>query len=104
MYSERGSVELILMLVFILSLQLSLWILTRQMSLQVLDAYGVMDPIEADETLEFKDFDALGQTLPAPAPLIDFGADDTHGKDAQALCAIVSRFGCANASRSFRCN
>jgi hypothetical protein len=102
--SEEGSAELLLMLAFMLVLQLGLWELTRQMSQQVTDAYGVMDPVSPEEKLEMTEFEALGRSWAAPAPRLDFGADDKHERDAEALCYVVSRFGCAAPGKNFRCN
>lgn len=104
MNDEEGSAELLLMLGFILILQLAIWQLTRVMSQQVSDAYGAMDPVSPDEKLEMIDFVALGKSWPAPAPRMDFGADDKHERDAEALCYVVSRFGCAAPGKNFRCN
>ncbi len=92
------------MLLFMLFLQLGLWELERRVGEQVGEAYEAMDPVQPDEVLEFKEFVALGKTWPAPAPRLDFGADDKHERDAEALCYIVSRFGCAAPGKSFRCN
>ncbi len=92
------------MLAFILVLQLGLWQLTRMMSEQVTDAYKVMDPVSPDEILEMTDFVALGKSWPAKPPRLDFGADDKHERDAEALCYVVSRFGCAAPGKNFRCN
>jgi hypothetical protein len=102
--NEDGSAELLLMLSFILVMQLGLWQLTRLMSEQLTAAYAAMDPVSPDEKLEMSDFVALGKSWPAPAPRLDFGADDKHERDAEALCYVVSRFGCAIPGKSFRCN
>lgn len=102
--NEEGSAELLLMLAFILVLQLGLWQLSRSLSQQVADAYEAMDPVSPEEKLEMAEFSALGKTWPAPAPRLDFGADDQHERDAEVLCYIVSRFGCASLGKSFRCN
>ncbi len=102
--NEEGSAELLLMLAFIVVLQLGVWQLSRILGEQVTEAYGVMDPVSPDEKLEMMDFVALGKTWPAPAPRVDFGADDKHERDAEALCYVVSRFGCAAPGKSFRCN
>ncbi len=102
--SEEGSAELLLMLAFLLVMQLGLWELTRKLSEQLADAYGVMDPVSPDEKVEMREFEALGKSWVAPAPRLDFGADDKHERDAEALCYIVSRFGCAAPGKSFRCN
>lgn len=101
--NEEGSAELLLMLAFMLVMQLGLWELTRQMSQQVTRAYGVMDPVSPEEKLEMAEFEALGKIWAAPAPRLDFGADDKHERDAEALCYVVSRFGCAAPGKSFRC-
>lgn len=102
--NEEGSAELGLMLGFMLVLQIGIWELTQRLSQQMTDAYGVMDPVSPEETLEFREFDALGKRWVAPAPKVDFGADDKHERDAEALCYVVSRFGCAAPGKSFRCN
>lgn len=102
--NEEGSAELLLMLAFVLVLQIGIWELTQRMSQQVTDAYGVMDPVSPEESLEIKEFEALGTSWVAPAPKVDFGADDKHERDAEALCYVVSRFGCAALGKNFRCN
>ncbi|HYX31834.1 MAG TPA: hypothetical protein VE954_01880 [Oligoflexus sp.] len=102
--NEKGSAELLVMLAFILVLQLGLWQLTRALSQQITEAYAAMDPVSPDEKMEMTHFSALGRSWPAPAPRLDFGADDQHERDAEALCYIVSRFGCAAPGKKFRCN
>jgi hypothetical protein len=102
--NEEGSAELLLMLALILVLQIGIWELAQRISQQVTDAYGVMDPVSPDEKLEIVEFDALGKSWVAPAPKVDFGADDKHERDAEALCYVVSRFGCAAPGKNFRCN
>ena len=102
--NEEVSAELGLMLGFMLVLQIGIWELTRKVSEQVTDAYGMMDPVSPEETLELREFEALGKRWVSPAPKVDFGADDKHERDAEALCYVVSRFGCAAPGKSFRCN
>jgi hypothetical protein len=102
--NEEGSAELILMLLFMLALQVGLWELEWKVGKQVGEAYEAMDPVQPDEEMEMTEFVALGRTWAAPAPRLDFGADDKHERDAEALCYIVSRFGCAAPGKSFRCN
>jgi ABC-type nickel/cobalt efflux system permease component RcnA len=101
--NEDGSAELLLMLALMLVLQLGLWQLTRTLSQQMTASYEAMDPVSPEEKLEMTEFFALGKSWPAPAPRVDFGADDQHERDAEALCYIVSRFGCAAPGKSFRC-
>ncbi len=43
--NEEGSAELLLMLAFIVVLQLGVWELSRKLSEQVTESYGVMDPV-----------------------------------------------------------
>jgi hypothetical protein len=102
--NEEGSAELLLMLGFLMMLNLGLWQLSRELSAQVTEAYEALDPVSPDETMHMREFMALGKVWPAPASRLDFGADDKHERDAEALCYVVSRFGCAAPGKSFRCN
>lgn len=101
--NERGSVELYLLLLLILVLELGLYQLTRSLSEQVARSYEGLDPLAPEENLDFREFAALGRLWPAPAARLDFGADNQHERDAEALCYIVSRFGCASPGKSFQC-
>lgn len=102
--NEQGSIELSLMLAFMLMLQLGLYQLSRSLSEQVRTSYAALDPVSPEESLEFAEFLALGRFWPAPAARLDFGADNQHERDAEALCYIVSRFGCVAPGKDFRCN
>ena len=104
MNNERASVELALVLGLVLSLHLGLYLLSRSMSQTMQQAYSQLDPPNSAAIDQLGDVQIFGQSWPAPPPRVDFGANNQHEKDAEALCYIVARYGCAAAGINFRCN
>jgi hypothetical protein len=101
---EEGSIELVLLLAFLMALHLGLWLFSRSMSQKMTEAYAPLDSGAEGRSLEETEFSAWARVFSAPPPRIDFAAYNQQDKDAEALCYIVSRYGCAATGINFRCN
>ncbi len=102
--NERGSIELLLLLLFILILQIGLFLLSHSLSVRMRQAYGHLNLSPALNLEKPEADDVFGQDRINPPPRLDFGANNQRNIDAGALCYVVSRFGCERSGTNFRCN
>lgn len=102
--NERGSIELLLLLLFLLILQVGLFLLSHSLSSKMRQAYDHLN-LSSEINLKEPEVDEVfGQDHLDPPPRLDFGANNQRNMDAGALCYVVSRFGCERSGTNFRCN
>ena len=99
----QGSIDAALMLGLTLLLNFGLYTLSLRLAAQFTVAYDSLQPKagtldEAPEPIEF-----FGKSKLALPPLIDFAAHHRPMEDAEALCYIVTNFGCAAPGTNFQC-
>ncbi|MCX6129275.1 MAG: hypothetical protein NTX25_09470 [Proteobacteria bacterium] len=102
-HGSRGSIDAALMLALAFILNLGLYVLSLQLSRKFGPAYDGLQPVAGKLEAEPSLVSAWGHDWQVLPGLIDFAAHHHPKEDAEALCYIVSNYGCAAPGINFQC-